>query len=273
MQELGNRLRVRREELGITLRDIEQSTKISIRLLEKIENGEFGALPEGIFARNFIRQYCREVKLDPAPFLAGLDSEDTDDLPVESTNVSTENGGRWWIYLIVICCLAVVGWYTYQEYWSSTSQTSVRTGPAVRVEPPITEDVVVEPPDSKPESTVSMRRSAEEEGVAVPSQEPGLEDALTDQLEEQDTEVETATLRFVSAERCWVYLRCSDREMDFMLEAGEIYTVSCGFPVSLTLGNVGSVTLSLNGIPVELPTGNRVLRDFVLTAPPREGDQ
>jgi len=131
----------------------------------------------------------------------------------------------------------------------------------------------VEAPASQPEPDVPLTSSADEADSGRIGQEPELPDDLSGLAEEPDAPAKTATLRFVSVERCWVYLRCSDREMDFMLEAGETYTVSCGFPVSLTLGNVGSVTLSLNGIPVELPAGNRVLRDFVLTAPPREGDQ
>ncbi|MGP8245706.1 MAG: helix-turn-helix domain-containing protein [Bryobacteraceae bacterium] len=58
-----------RRNCGITLEQIADSTKISVRLLEAIENGEFCKLPGGIYDTNYIRQYARAIRYDEAVLL------------------------------------------------------------------------------------------------------------------------------------------------------------------------------------------------------------
>jgi cytoskeletal protein RodZ len=48
-----------RLQKGISLVDIAESTKISVRYLEAIECGEFARLPGGIYSASYIRQYAR----------------------------------------------------------------------------------------------------------------------------------------------------------------------------------------------------------------------
>lgn len=55
---------------GIALDDISQSTKLSVRLLEAIECGDFRKLPGGIYNTNYIRQYARAIDFDEAALLA-----------------------------------------------------------------------------------------------------------------------------------------------------------------------------------------------------------
>ena len=59
-----------RKNRGITLEQIASDTKISVRLLEAIERGEFRKLPGGIYDTNYIRQYARAIDYDEAPILA-----------------------------------------------------------------------------------------------------------------------------------------------------------------------------------------------------------
>lgn len=53
-----------RERKKISLRDIEDETKISIRFLKAIEDEEFNQLPGGIFSTSYIRQYAAIVGHD-----------------------------------------------------------------------------------------------------------------------------------------------------------------------------------------------------------------
>jgi len=71
-------------------------------------------------------------------------------------------------------------------------------------------------------------------------------------------------LVFEVTDRCWIHLTCPDRDMDFILEAGERYTVRCDEPIRVTLGNTPAVRLTVNGRPVQLPRDEKVLRDFVV---------
>jgi cytoskeletal protein RodZ len=53
-----------RRNRGITLQQIADSTKISVRLLEAIEMGDFPKLPGGIYTTSYIRQYARAIDYD-----------------------------------------------------------------------------------------------------------------------------------------------------------------------------------------------------------------
>jgi len=65
MSELGPRLKQARLAKGVSLRQIEASTKISVGALEALEKDDFGRLPGGIFARSFVRAYAGAVGLNP----------------------------------------------------------------------------------------------------------------------------------------------------------------------------------------------------------------
>jgi cytoskeleton protein RodZ len=64
MGDFGENLKQERKARGISLEDISAATKISVRLLQAIENEEFERLPGGIFNVNFVRQYARYLGLD-----------------------------------------------------------------------------------------------------------------------------------------------------------------------------------------------------------------
>ena len=59
-----------RRNRGISLRQIAESTKIGIRALEAIEQGEFKKLPGGIYTTSYIRQYARAIDYDESELLA-----------------------------------------------------------------------------------------------------------------------------------------------------------------------------------------------------------
>jgi cytoskeletal protein RodZ len=59
-----------RRNRGISLEQIAESTKISIRSLEAIEHGEFEKLPGGIYNTSYIKQYARAIDYDESALLA-----------------------------------------------------------------------------------------------------------------------------------------------------------------------------------------------------------
>jgi hypothetical protein len=61
----GAALRAFREQGGITLREIAESTKISLRYLEYIEADRHAALPAPVYLRGFLQEYARAVGLEP----------------------------------------------------------------------------------------------------------------------------------------------------------------------------------------------------------------
>jgi len=61
----GARLRMQREQKGIRLDAIAQSTKIRVGLFEALEHDDASRWPSGIVRRGFIRAYANAIGLDP----------------------------------------------------------------------------------------------------------------------------------------------------------------------------------------------------------------
>lgn len=64
-ENIGTRLREAREKRGMSLREIAEVTRISVRVLEALEKNDISHLPGGIFSRSFVRSYAVQVGLDP----------------------------------------------------------------------------------------------------------------------------------------------------------------------------------------------------------------
>ena len=63
--DFGARIRQAREERGISLRQIADTTKISVSVLEALERNDISRLPGGIFSRGFVRSYAVVIGVDP----------------------------------------------------------------------------------------------------------------------------------------------------------------------------------------------------------------
>jgi cytoskeletal protein RodZ len=63
--DFGARIRQARERRGISLRQIAETTKISVSVLEALERNDISRLPGGIFSRGFVRSYAVEIGVDP----------------------------------------------------------------------------------------------------------------------------------------------------------------------------------------------------------------
>ena len=76
MGVFGEKLRKQREQRGIALDAISNTTKISTRMLRALEDEHFDLLPGGVFNKGFVRAYARQVGLDEeeavADYLAAL---------------------------------------------------------------------------------------------------------------------------------------------------------------------------------------------------------
>jgi cytoskeletal protein RodZ len=64
MVQFGDELRLEREHRGVSLETLHVQTKLSIRHLRAVEEGNFAGLPGGIFRKGFVRSYLRALGLD-----------------------------------------------------------------------------------------------------------------------------------------------------------------------------------------------------------------
>lgn len=64
MKEIGQLLKDKRESLKISLEEVAVSTKISVKILQALEEGDLNKLPAKPFVRGFIQSYSKFLGLD-----------------------------------------------------------------------------------------------------------------------------------------------------------------------------------------------------------------
>ena len=79
---------------GITLNEIAAATKISISVLEALEQNDISRLPGGIFSRAFIRSYANAVGLDPEKAVREFLDEFSSEINESSTSTRSTTSGH-----------------------------------------------------------------------------------------------------------------------------------------------------------------------------------
>ncbi|MDK2820542.1 MAG: hypothetical protein PWP31_507 [Clostridia bacterium] len=64
MANVGEILREARQEKAISLREAEEATKIRLKYLEALENGEYDQIPGRVYAQGFLRNYAKYLGLN-----------------------------------------------------------------------------------------------------------------------------------------------------------------------------------------------------------------
>ena len=148
MGEFGDRLRRERELRGITLQEISESTKISKKSLEALENEEFEELPGGVFNRGFVRSYAKYVGLNPDEAIADYltaaqerSEQQEDKFPLEipenrekkRSPALNPRGSYWSITLAVLGLIAVLVYWTIRTRHAPAHPPAVK--PSASVQP------------------------------------------------------------------------------------------------------------------------------------------
>jgi cytoskeletal protein RodZ len=222
----------------ISLRDIADRTKISLRYLEAMEADRFDLLPAPIFAKGFLREYARYVGLSPDDVVnhylsvnhpEELEAATRDDTKVTRTKPKLVDPGqppvrRNWSYgllftllgLILLVLVAVTVWFSDRRHEQQPSSS--------RQAPPI----AAAPPAAAPRPTSS---------TPVPAPQPA-----------SPLEV---SLDFT--QDCWVSALIDGKNrLAEQRVQGEALQLEAEKSIVLTLGNAGGVEVQVNGYPLEL---------------------
>ncbi len=62
--QIGALLEQKRQEKGLSLRDVEQATKIRTRYLEGLEREDYSVLPDAVYVQGFLKTYANFLGLD-----------------------------------------------------------------------------------------------------------------------------------------------------------------------------------------------------------------
>ena len=239
----------------VSLEEISAATKISVRLLTALEEGNRARLPAPVFTRGFIRAYCLHLGLDPVEKINSYLSEVQPTSPSLPAAVKPGGGSRFLrgrrstagtILGGVTAVLLLLGLIASPEHRRPrVSRPSV----ASRIEPVSFKNVA---PSNEP--TPLIRDDAPD--PVVPAAAPnGV--ALVLQFDEPS----------------WIEIS-ADGEKVFggTITAGVSRKFEARKTFSITLGNAGGVRVSIDGRPLA-PLGRpgQVVRNIVLPDSPSRG--
>ncbi|GAB5547601.1 MAG: helix-turn-helix domain-containing protein [Sandaracinaceae bacterium] len=111
MESLGTYLRNERELRQISLEEIAQTTRIPIRMLQRIEDDDLDALPGEVFARGFLKSYATSVGLDAEDVLGRYgrrDQPEEDSAPAPITAITPPEKGRRFGIAIALVILLIL---------------------------------------------------------------------------------------------------------------------------------------------------------------------
>lgn len=90
----GGQLRSERERRGISIEQLCADTKVNQRFIIALEQGDYQALPGGVFRRGFVRAYLNAVGLEESDWLVRFDRSYTD--LMRSLGVDAEKAAADW---------------------------------------------------------------------------------------------------------------------------------------------------------------------------------
>lgn len=231
MTTLGQELKKRREEKGLTLQVIADRTLLGVRFLQAIEADDYAPLPGGIFNRAFVRKFAREVGLDEATALRlyeeqlaaqGGEEDRRFELGVENWDRPPTYGSGFVLSLVVLVVLAVGSYLAYRFFFREVLAPDT---------PSVTQTGGVE------------ERSAAVDRIPTPTPAP----PSPSPEESQDLRLSVA----VGSSACWIKVT-RDKEVpeESLLPPGETREYVAQERLVLSAGNLPSLRLTLNGRPL-----------------------
>jgi len=229
--DCGRMLREARERRGVSLRQIANTTKISVSALEALERNDISHLPGGIFSRAFVRSYASEVGVDPddavREFMAQFHPE-----PVAASHPTAEPAGEGsefesqrrmataflWLIALSVPVAAVMLYLGM-------------AGRPVAVSVPAESPAVAAPLSGPPIASVAPV-PVEAAAPRDPANEP----------------TELLAMVLTATRPCWISMTIDgEKPVERVLQPGERVTFDVRRDVVLTAGDADALTMTLNG--------------------------
>jgi len=244
MGNFGNSFKKARESKGLTLAQIADETRISVRFLEAIENEDFQLLPGGIFNRGFIRTYASRLGLDADATvkeyeqLLNIQQPEQTVAPPPPPPKGSTTDKKLYPAAIGVLALAVIMFYLF------TRETS----------PPVTVPVTSEPSPS----------AVTQEPVSTPLT-PSV--AASPQPGPASTPNRGMTLDIQAIDQTWIKVVADGTSVSpgETLEPGMTRHFNAENSFRLVIGNAGGLNLKLNDQRVKAIGRIGQVRAIVLT--------
>ncbi len=194
---LGEVFSAARNAKKLTLKDVSNKLRLSVKQIEALENDNFSSLPPAMITRGFMRNYARLLELDAEPLLASYRARTPDVAPstlsvktsmhqVMPTSASSQSRLKY-ILLGSFILLSAASWY----YYANNIQKPAQQVAEGMVERDVSESVAALPEIALP----AAERQAEANGTNA---ELALTSTATDKDVKATTSQATANVAVVT---------------------------------------------------------------------------
>jgi cytoskeletal protein RodZ len=259
MASLGAELKQAREQRGVTLEELSQSTKIGTRLLRALEQDHYDQLPGGIFTKGFIRAYARAVGVDDekaiADYLAATEpsqpESQNDNNAAAALNRIVEVGDApardipwgWFALVLLVVAVALTGWGFYSRHKANRSPRSPVAMPSV----PQAVQSLPQPPANQVTPTASTKdhppspAAAKKPEAAGSAAAPGSDAAAGPYF----------SVRVNVREDSWLSISSDGKTvLQGTFAAPAVKSVRAHNQIVVKAGNVGGLDFEFNGKPL-----------------------
>lgn len=256
MDSIGELLHQERLRRGLTLEELSAETKIGSRYLVAMEENQFDILPGGILTRSFLRQYARSVGVDEDQAIAHLKEqigEQTLPLPdpgkINKAPYLPHLPMLVWLLLVLSACGTL---YTLVQK-SSPHVRANRASP-VRGAPPGTGQV--NEPSQMPASPVNQ----EDHTQSIRGSIGGLPE------QEASSGAGGMHVVFTASEPVWISIAFDgNHKYSGTLDGRQSREFDTPGKITALVGNVGGLTILINGQHVPLSGGHGEVQLLTLT--------
>lgn len=269
--KFAQQLKAAREESDVSLQQIASQTRIDIKFLQAIEEGNFDVLPE-IYIKAFIKEYASHINLDAEETIEKFEAAKKGklkDKPKEETKVTEEKTGEPQTdispkrefgsedktsditlgdqklspknlkLILIIVVIAVLG-LIYFLFFNDSGEEIIRETPF--------EEILQE-------QEQQIQQAGDTERFEVQDEE------ATGQVASSS---DSLNLRITAGDTCWVnvVIDKGNADSEFILYPGGSRTVKAQENFDLVLGNSGGAQIYLNNSQLEFessPRGRKVL--------------
>jgi cytoskeleton protein RodZ len=247
---LGEELKRRREQRGITLRNISDETRINMRFLQAIESDNYRVLPGAVFNRRFVAAVAKQVGMDEEEavrrYVEQEQAHSEDDSssayqlpPVGDMTIGQEQQrrSRIWIVPVVLIVLGGIAFGAWKASPGFRNQVLSLMGKG----------------EAKPEEE-NRPPAPQQKAPEVPTTTTPAQPAPTQEANVVNSNGLKVDIKVVQAE-CWFRTKVDNQPAsDFTLKTGEERSYQPKEKLELSIGESKNIEVKINGKPTQFET-------------------
>ncbi|HEX3015500.1 MAG TPA: RodZ domain-containing protein [Desulfobacteria bacterium] len=247
MQSIGDTLREAREQKGLTIRDLEEMTKIRTHYLKALEEERFEQLPGKTYVIGFLRSYARALGLNAQEIVdiykeTGEKStfKPVDITPAAEPSVATlvkrSQPLPRWVVIAALCVLAILTLYGVRSF--SQGSTKAPSGQANNTPASLTTG-----------NSISTGNAGGQAANQVTSPNSSVSATTPDTATADTAQSKKLTMELTFTNRCWLQVEADGQMViNGTMNSGDKQTITANNQIKfVSVGKPDAVQVVLNG--------------------------